>query len=79
MAACKTEISDYNSSMAPWHGHALEADDEIIGTGDGIEIQFPFPSLKKPAAHEIDDNTDLGMHPPAPSEVRLSGHLGVEI
>jgi len=39
-------------------------------------MQFPFPSLKKPAAHVTEDNTDLGMHPPAPSEVRLSGHLG---
>ena len=25
MAACKTEISAYNSSIAPWHGHALGA------------------------------------------------------
>ena len=78
IAAYKTDISDYNSSIAPWHGHALEALDGIIGTADGIEMQFPFPSLKKPAAHDTEDKTDLGMHPPAPSEVRLSGHLGDE-
>ena len=76
MAAYKTDISDYNSSIAPWRGHALEADDGIIGTGVGIEIQFPFPSLKKPAAHDTEAKTDLGIHPPFPSEVRLSGHLG---
>ena len=41
-------------------------------------MQFPFPSLKKPAAHDTEAKTDLGMHPPAPSEVRLFGHLGDE-
>jgi hypothetical protein len=35
MAAYKTEISDYNSSIAPWHGQALGADDEMMITGDG--------------------------------------------
>lgn len=39
-------------------------------------IQFPFPSLRYPTAHEIDERTDLGIHPPAPSEVKLSGHFG---
>lgn len=46
MAACNTEISDYNSSIAPWHGHALGEDDGIVTTGGGTEMQFPFPSLK---------------------------------
>ena len=46
MAACNTEISAYNSSIAPWHGHALGEDDGIEATGAGTEIQFPFPSLK---------------------------------
>jgi hypothetical protein len=50
----------------------------MIGTGAGIEMQFPFPSLKNPAAHDTEAKTDLGMHPPAPSEVRLFGHLGDE-
>ena len=36
MAACKTEISAYNSSIAPWHGQALGADAGMGGTGDGI-------------------------------------------
>lgn len=79
MAASKTEISDYNSLMAPWHGHALGEDVGVIVTGAGIERQFPFPSLKKPAAHETDANTERGIHPPAPSDARLSGHLGDEI
>jgi len=35
MAACKTEISDYNSSIAPWHGQALGDDDGIGVTGSG--------------------------------------------
>ena len=78
MAACKTEISDYNSSIAPWHGQALGDDAGISGTGDGTEMQFPFPSLKKPTAQTTDYKTDLGIHPPFPSEVRLSGHLGDE-
>ena len=34
MAACNTEISAYNSSIAPWHGHALGASGES-GTGGG--------------------------------------------
>ena len=46
MAACNTEISAYNSSIAPWHGHALEASGEVSGTGGGTKMQFPFPSLK---------------------------------
>jgi hypothetical protein len=46
MAACNTEISAYNSSIAPWHGHALGEDYGIGGTGAGTEMQFPFPSLK---------------------------------
>jgi hypothetical protein len=35
MAACKTEISSYNSSISPWHGQALGEDDGsmIIGVG----------------------------------------------
>ena len=41
-------------------------------------IQFPFPSLRYPTAHEIYEITDLGIHPPAPSEVKLSGHFGDE-
>jgi len=36
MAACKTEISDYNSSIAPWHGQALGDDDGIGVTVVGI-------------------------------------------
>ena len=36
MAACKTEISAYNSSIAPWHGQALGADDGIGVTTIGI-------------------------------------------
>ena len=39
-------------------------------------MQFPFPSLRYPTAQEIDDSTDYGTHPPAPSEVKLRGHLG---
>ena len=35
MAACKTEISSYNSSISPWHGQALGEDDEIIVSGIG--------------------------------------------
>lgn len=77
MAACNTEISDYNSSIAPWHGHALGEDDGIETTGAGTEMQFPFPSLKKPTAHET--GTSLGIHPPFPSETRLSGHYGDSI
>ena len=46
MAACNTEISAYNSSIAPWHGHALGEDGEIGVTGAGTKMQFPFPSLK---------------------------------
>jgi hypothetical protein len=37
-------------------------------------MQFPFPSLKKPTAQEI--GTLFGIHPPFPSETRLSGHIG---
>jgi len=36
MAACKTEISDYNSSIAPWHGQALGDDYGIGVTAFGI-------------------------------------------
>ena len=46
MAACNTEISAYNSSIAPWHGHALGASAGIGVTGFGTKMQFPFPSLK---------------------------------
>ena len=45
-------------------------------TGCGTEMQFPFPSLKKPTAQEAVSSTSTGIHPPFPSEVRLSGHLG---
>jgi hypothetical protein len=76
MAACKTEISAYNSSIAPWHGQALGDDAGIGGTGAGTEMQFPFPSFKKPTAQDIVFSTDTGIHPPFPSETRLSGHLG---
>jgi hypothetical protein len=79
MAACKTEISDYNSSIAPWHGQALGADSGMEGTGCGTEMQFPFPSLKKPMAQMTFYKTDTGIHPPFPSEARLSGHLGDEM
>ena len=46
MAACNTEISAYNSSIAPWHGHALGEDGGIRVTVGGTKMQFPFPSLK---------------------------------
>ena len=46
MAACNTEISSYNSSIAPWHGHALGEDGAGSDTGGGTKMQFPFPSLK---------------------------------
>jgi hypothetical protein len=46
MAACKTEISYYNSSIAPWHGQALGDDAGMMVTAGGTEMQFPFPSLK---------------------------------
>ena len=46
MAACNTEISAYNSSIAPWHGQALGDDDGIGVIAGGTEMQFPFPSLK---------------------------------
>ena len=48
----------------------------MLGTGAGIAIQFPFPSLRYPSAHEIVEITEIGMHPPFPSEVKESGHLG---
>jgi len=35
MAACKTEISSYNSSISPWHGQALGEDVGIIVSGFG--------------------------------------------
>ena len=60
--------------MAPWHGQALGELVGMCGTGAGTAIQFPFPSLRYPSAHEI--RTDLGMHPPFPSEVKESGHYG---
>jgi len=43
-------------------------------TAYGTEMQFPFPSLKKPTAQEIE--ILFGIHPPFPSETRLSGHIG---
>jgi hypothetical protein len=73
-AAYKALISFYNSSMSPWHGQALGDELGMLGTGAGTEIQFPFPSLKYPAAHET--GTLDGIHPPAPSEVWPYGHLG---
>ena len=48
----------------------------MLGTGAGIAIQFPFPSLRYPSAHEIVEITEIGMHPPFPSEVKESGHFG---
>lgn len=41
-------------------------------------MQFPFPSLKYPAAHEIDaeQRSEQGMHPPFPSVVNPEEHLG---
>lgn len=75
-AACKTLISDCNSSIAPWQGHALGEEEGIFSTGSGIERQFPFPSLRYPTAQEIDDSTDYGTHPPFPSETKLCGHFG---
>jgi len=37
-------------------------------------MQFLFPSLKKPTAQSI--GIFIGIHPPFPSETRLSGHIG---
>ena len=51
----------------------------MLGTGAGIAIQFPFPSLRYPSAHEIVEITEIGMHPPFPSEIRPSGHYGDSI
>lgn len=64
-AASKALISFYNSLILDWQGHALEADEGIFWTGAGIEMQFPFPSLRYPIAHV--NGTLAGMHPPAPS------------
>ena len=52
MAACKTEISDYNSSITSLHGQGLGDDDGMMVTGAGTDMQFLFPSFKKPTAHE---------------------------
>jgi len=60
-------ISACNSSIAPWHGQALGEFVGRIGTLGGTVMQFPFPSLKYPIAHEIVLATDFGKHPPCPS------------
>ena len=39
-------------------------------------MQFPFPSLRYPSAHEIEERTEIGTHPPFPSEVKDLGHFG---
>jgi hypothetical protein len=62
--------------IALWHGHALGELLGMLATGAGIAIQFPFPSLRYPMAHEIDDATERGRHPPFPSESKLLGHDG---
>lgn len=67
IAASRTLISDYSLSIAPWHGQALGAVDGRNGTGAGIVMQFPFPSLSWPSAHETVDSTEAGIHPPCPS------------
>ena len=46
IAAYNTSISFCNSSMSPWHGHALGEDGGIGGSSIGIGMQSPFPSLK---------------------------------
>jgi hypothetical protein len=51
----------------------------MMVTGCITEMQFPFPSLKKPTAHEKLYITDTGIHPPFPSEVKRYGHLGDSI
>lgn len=43
-------------------------------------MQFPFPSLRYPTAHEIwaEQRSEHGIHPPFPSVVNPDGQLGVD-
>ena len=63
-AANITLISFCNWSIAPWQGQALGVLVGRSGTGVGIEMHFPYPSLKYPIPHVIVDSTKIGRHPP---------------